>query len=48
VLNEPMLSDYDTLVVEPALSPPIIPATVEHQGAFPSLNAPGVDNQSAN
>jgi hypothetical protein len=48
VLNEPMLTDYDTLVVEPALSPPIIPAAVKHPGLFPSLNAPSVDNQPAN
>lgn len=37
VLNEPMLNDYDTLVVEPAPSIPLIPATVEHQGLVPRL-----------
>jgi hypothetical protein len=44
VLGEQMLSEYDTLVIEPALSPPIAPAAVDHQGNLPRLNAPGVDN----
>lgn len=48
VLNEPMLSDYDTLVVEPALSAPIVPAAVEHQELVPSFNASGADDLPAN
>ena len=47
LLNEPMPSDYDTLVVEPVLSPPTIPEAVGDQGVFPSLNAPSVDNRPA-
>jgi hypothetical protein len=47
-LNEPMLSDYDTLVVEPALSPSIVPAVVERPGPVPSLNVSGADKLPAN
>jgi hypothetical protein len=43
LLSEPMSGEYDTLVVEPALSASIVPAEVEHQSAVPSLNAPTLD-----
>lgn len=43
VLNEQMPSEYDTLVIEPALSPPIVPAAVDRQEGLPRLNAPSVD-----
>jgi hypothetical protein len=44
VLNEQIPSEYDTLVIEPALSPPIVPSAVDHQGGLPRLNAPSVDD----
>jgi hypothetical protein len=43
-LNEQMPIEYDTLVVEPALSPPLVPSAVDHQGSRPRLNAPSVDH----
>jgi hypothetical protein len=47
VFNEPMPGDYDTLVVEPALSAPLVPAAVEHQDLIPSLNAHSVESLPA-
>jgi hypothetical protein len=47
VLNEQMPSEYDTLVIEPALSASIVPAAVDHQEVLPRLNAPGVDDAAS-
>jgi hypothetical protein len=44
VLSVQMPSEYDTLVIEPALSPPIVPNAVDHQAALPRLHAPSVDD----
>jgi hypothetical protein len=44
VLNEQMPSEYDTLVIEPALSPPLAPTAIDRQGVLTRLNAPSVDD----